>query len=487
MLTVVSDTEIDATWEPFSEIEDGFSLTRSDDGGNNFNEIAELSDVVSYQDDELTQAKKYSYKVRSFIDDSIIRTKPTLISASVEEATPNHVEINFSQDIKTINVPSITAFSLPGKTITNISISGAKVTLTVSVAYVYGDSITVSYIVPLINTLKGKIGNVLVDPFTDYVVTNNCTATIPLFVSAAIANATPTKVILTYDQALDTGSVPTTGDFTVTDHTISGVAISGSTVELTLSTAIIYFDIVNVTYTKGANPIQGSIGGLDAANLASTSVTNNVLDDTNSVAWYKADDLTTITKDGSNLVARWNDKMGSGRDLLQGTATNKPLWNAAGITLDGVDNWIDATFTLIQPEFIYIVLKHLSWTDNDTIFDGMTANYGYLCQGYSANRFKAYAGTVSGNSADTDLNLDTLAIIRVCFNGASSKLQVNAAAAVTGNFNTRNMGGFSLGRPGGYNGQYGNFTVKEIIIRKSADSGATETAIYNTLKARHGL
>lgn len=102
--------------------------------------------------------------------------------------------------------------------------------------------------------------------------------TAPVFVSAAVANATPTKVVLTYDQDLDTGSVPATTDFTVTDHTVSGVAISGATVELTLSVQIYPFDVIYVTYTKGANPIKGDVGGLEADNLVSTLVTNNVTD-----------------------------------------------------------------------------------------------------------------------------------------------------------------------------------------------------------------
>lgn len=111
--------------------------------------------------------------------------------------------------------------------------------------------------------------------------------TAPVFVSAAVANATPTKVVLTYDQDIDGASVPATTDFTVTDHTISSVVVSGATVELTLSTPVIYFDILYVTYSKGTNPLRGSIGQLDADNLTSTLIINNVLN----AGW------TTLTSD----------------------------------------------------------------------------------------------------------------------------------------------------------------------------------------------
>jgi hypothetical protein len=46
-------------------------------------------------------------------------------------------------------------------------------------------------------------------------------------------------------------------------------------------------------------------------------------------AWYDADDITTITKNGSNRVERWANKEGTtSRDLVQTTASYKPLYSA---------------------------------------------------------------------------------------------------------------------------------------------------------------
>ena len=39
--------------------------------------------------------------------------------------------------------------------------------------------------------------------------------------------------------------------------------------------------------------------------------------------WLDADDATTITKDGGNLVSQWNDKSGNARHVTQATAANR--------------------------------------------------------------------------------------------------------------------------------------------------------------------
>ena len=58
--------------------------------------------------------------------------------------------------------------------------------------------------------------------------------------------------------------------------TVTKVAISGSKVQLTLSAAIKYGDIVKVTYTKPAtNPVQTAAAGI-ATSISSLTATNNL-------------------------------------------------------------------------------------------------------------------------------------------------------------------------------------------------------------------
>jgi hypothetical protein len=133
--------------------------------------------------------------------------------------------------------------------------------------------------------------------------------TAPVFVSAAVANATPTKVVLTYDQALDGASVPATTDFVLTGKTISGVVIAGATVEVTVTVAYEYGDVITINYTAGANPIQGDVGGLDADNLVGASVTNNVLD-TSLIPYVNGFTWNDANSDGTG--DGWTDAGGSG-------------------------------------------------------------------------------------------------------------------------------------------------------------------------------
>lgn len=84
--------------------------------------------------------------------------------------------------------------------------------------------------------------------------------TAPLLTDLRVANSS--TITLSYDEALDSGSVPSTGDFAVTATaagtvSVSSVSISGAIVSLTYTTgAIVNTDAVTVVYTPGTNKIR---------------------------------------------------------------------------------------------------------------------------------------------------------------------------------------------------------------------------------------
>ena len=80
---------------------------------------------------------------------------------------------------------------------------------------------------------------------------------------------------MTYNEALNTGSVPANGDFGISGaHAVTGRNVTGSTVVLTLSPAVVNGEVITLSYTKGTNPIQ-SVALIDAVNLTNVNVTNN--------------------------------------------------------------------------------------------------------------------------------------------------------------------------------------------------------------------
>lgn len=102
----------------------------------------------------------------------------------------------------------------------------------------------------------------------------------PAYTTRYVQDATPSRLDINYNQTLDGGSVPATSAFAVmvagSSRSVTGVAISGSQVQLTLASAVVYGDTVTVAYTApGTNPIQ-NIAGLDADSFTAISVTNNV-------------------------------------------------------------------------------------------------------------------------------------------------------------------------------------------------------------------
>ena len=83
---------------------------------------------------------------------------------------------------------------------------------------------------------------------------------------------------VTFNEDLDTESVPAPGDFYVTvgatRRTVDSVAIAGAEVALTLNSPVTDTDTVKVRYTTGTNPLRDQIGN-PVATFTDRSVTNN--------------------------------------------------------------------------------------------------------------------------------------------------------------------------------------------------------------------
>jgi hypothetical protein len=100
---------------------------------------------------------------------------PLYLKSSVENATPNIVEITYSMTLAGL-IPDVTAFSVYvnviQRSVSSVSISGSKVYLTLSGPIIYGDIVTVEYVKPYSNPIQTSSGEQAAS-FSTQTVTNN--------------------------------------------------------------------------------------------------------------------------------------------------------------------------------------------------------------------------------------------------------------------------------------------------------------------------
>ena len=101
--------------------------------------------------------------------------------------------------------------------------------------------------------------------------------TAPVLESATVNG---TSLVLDYNENLKTSPLPATNNFTVlvdgAQVTVTGIAIVNDKVQLTLASGAEQGDVVTISYTAGANPIQDAAGN-NAADLSGQAVSNNTL------------------------------------------------------------------------------------------------------------------------------------------------------------------------------------------------------------------
>ena len=203
--------------------------------------------------------------------------KPTLSSANAS-GDLSKVVLTFSEAIGTVDNAKITVKKGgTDQTATGAAIdstNSTKVEITLTTALLGTDTnVTVELDADAVADVPGN-GIDAVSSMAVSLVDN----TAPTFVSAG-TNDTD-EVVLTYSEALDTGSQPATSAFTVevggVGRGVDTVGISSSAVTLTLASAFRPGDALTVSYAKpGSNPIQDAANN-EAVSLAETTVTNNL-------------------------------------------------------------------------------------------------------------------------------------------------------------------------------------------------------------------
>jgi hypothetical protein len=251
---------------------------------------------------------------------------------------------------------------------------------------------------------------------------------------------------------------------------------------------------------KGRKYAEIGIAGTDGSDLKTNLVDYWDLDQASGAAAVGAYAGISGTNTGvtqapgvnyqEGIVSKWNDLSGNNRHLVQATNSKRPGYRTSqvngkpAIIFPGVSESLKSpAFTLNQPTTVILVMNQITWTNGDTIFDGITGNLGNIFQNAVSPRLTVYAGLSAANN--DNLTVGSYGFVLVEFNGASSALQINNTARTTGNAGTANMGGFTIGDYGNA-GFASNIGVAEILIYNKILS-AGEILLIKSYANRYAL
>ena len=223
------------------------------------------------------------------------------------EGQTSTLELTFGGALEATPVPAAATFSVwaiapddSGRIIGGkgtVGIAGAVVTVELDGDVFEDDLASASYEKGTdANPLQDSGGNVVAD-------IENAQADVidrqpPALVSGSVGGS---DAVLYFSEALDAGSAPAVGDFTVSvagsGRNVSAVGIAGSAVTLTLASAAAAGQTVAVSYTAGTSPIRDTAGN-DAASFSGQELTNEGPGDPGQPALVATDPAVA---DGSEL------------------------------------------------------------------------------------------------------------------------------------------------------------------------------------------
>lgn len=193
--------------------------------------------------------------------------------------------------------------------------------------------------------------------------------------------------------------------------------------------------------------LVGVSGGWTPSRLFGPSDTGDWWDVSKSARIWTTSGATVNAGDGA-VVGRL-DGLKNGNNLIQGTTSAKPIRHLSGglwyITTDGVNDRLNASFTLNQPATRISAVMQVAWTlSGRYIYDGgSSASSSALYQYNVSPQVRMTAGSLGPIA--TTLTVGAAAVVTEIWNGASSKIAINNAAYTTGAVGAANAGGLTIG------------------------------------------
>ena len=198
------------------------------------------------------------------------RQGPSVSSAAV---AGDELRVTFDVNLDTTSKPAASAFTVTAASqtvsVSSVSIAGKIVTLDLASAIAGDQAVKLAYQLPATKPLSSSDGAVAA-PFSNQAVVNRSP---PLLASATVNGS---MLTLEFDTALDTSVAPDVADFTLTGATAGSLAVSGSSVTLTLSAAVAEGAAVRIAYTPSSDPTKGIEGtnGIRLGSIAARDVSN---------------------------------------------------------------------------------------------------------------------------------------------------------------------------------------------------------------------
>ncbi|WP_419858624.1 SwmB domain-containing protein [Candidatus Palauibacter irciniicola] len=282
-------------------------------------------------------------------------TAPALHGTTVPTVNGTSLVITFNEVLDgTGTAPAASAFTVKvgGTEVAladsnPVAVSGSTVTLTLAAAVIDADVVTVAYDKPASNPIQDfRAGNDAAS-FGDQAVTNNTPNVAPTVLTDPAPVVGGTRLVITFSEPLTEGAsaTPDTSAFDVVvagnARKVDAVAVSGSTVTLTLASAAVFGEAVTVSYTQPT--------GASAAKLQDRAPTPNLVASFSSVT-VRNDDSTAPTYssaavDGAALVITFNENI---------DATSEPAASSFAVLVNSVPRTVtdvdisdaDVTLTL---------------------------------------------------------------------------------------------------------------------------------------------
>lgn len=200
---------------------------------------------------------------------------------------------------------------------------------------------------------------------------------------------------------------------------------------------------------------------------------------------YNDDDMPDVAGE----VPSWNDLVVSDDLTDLGNSTRTPDFSSSAINghnavlFDGTNHMLSKTFTLTQPVTIFLVIKQITWINNDTMLNGIGSNQFLWRMHTTTPKTHLYAG--SSGADDANMVIGTWHVVSLIGNGASSSIRVDDNSATSASIGTQDPGGIELARNG--TAAYCNMSITELVIYETALSSGDRDASHDFLKDKYAL